>query len=128
MKKMLLAALLLLGACSQNETAALKVGTYKLTNTMHNAHTTLAFSEDGRITGRVVNTIMGQYETKSDTITITPTGTTMMMGPQEEMEAEQNFIQALLLVKKYRMQGNNLVLILDNGGELVFEPFVEAKE
>ena len=125
---MLLAALLLLGACSQNETAALKVGTYKLTNTMHNAHTTLAFSEDGRITGRVVNTIMGQYETKSDTITITPTGTTMMMGPQEEMEAEQNFIKALLLVKKYRMQGNHFVLILDNGGELVFEPFVEAKE
>ena len=120
MKKIFLAALLFLCSCSQDTQDTLKIGTYKLTNSMHNAHSTLAFSDDGRVTGKVVNTIMGQYTTNGDNITINPTGTTMMMGPENDMVSEQNFIQALLLVKRYKMQDKNLVLILENGGELVF--------
>lgn len=128
MRKILFSIFMFLSACSQNETTTLKTGTYKLTDSMHNALTTISFSDDGRVTAKVVNIIMGQYKTNGDNITINPTGTTMMIGPEKDMDAEQNFIQALVLIKKYKTQGNNLVLILENGGELIFEPYIEPKE
>lgn len=128
MKKILFAIALFLCACSQNEAAILKTGTYKLIDSMHGVFTTITLSKDGRFSGKVVNTIMGQYTTNGDNLTINPTGTTMMMGPEKDMVSEQNFIQALLLVKKYKMQENNLILILENGGELIFEPYKETNE
>ena len=100
MKKILIAALLLLGACSQDNAMTLKTGSYKLKNSMHNVPTILTLSKDGKLNAKVVNVIMGEYTTSQDNITITPGGTTMMMGPQEEMEAEQNFIQALPLIRR----------------------------
>lgn len=127
MKKILFAILILLGACSQDNAMTLKTGSYKLKNSMHNVPTILTLSKDGKLNAKVVNVIMGEYTTSQDNITITLGGTTMMMGPQEEMEAEQNFIKALLLIRKYKMQESNLVLILENGGELIFEPYTEPK-
>ena len=128
MKKILFMLMFLLAACSQNNSDTLKIGSYKMLNSMHDVPVILSFSEDGSLNGKVVNIIMGQYELKGNNIVISPTGTTMMMGPQQEMEAEQNFIQALLLVKSYKMQGNNLILEMENGSEMGFEPYVEPKE
>jgi heat shock protein HslJ len=51
----------------------------------------------------------------------------MMMGPEEAMEAEQNFLQILPKIRSYKMQGNYLVLITENGGQLLFEPFSESE-
>ena len=128
MKRLLFAALLLLGACVENNVDTLKPGTYKMLNSMHNVPVLLSFSEDGNVNGKVVNVIMGKYETIGNTITINPTGTTMMMGPEKEMDAEQNFIQALLLVKTFKMQDNKLILEMDNGSNMEFEPYSEPKE
>ena len=128
MKKIFFAFILLLTACSQNSADTLKTGSYKMRNSMHNVPVILSLSEEGNLNAKVVNVIMGQYKINGDIININPTGTTMMMGPEKEMEAEQNFIQALLLVKTYEMQGNNLVLKMENGAEMIFEPYSEKEE
>ena len=99
-----------------------------MVNSMHNVPVTISFDKDGNLNGKVVNVIMGKYEINGNSITINPTGTTMMMGPEKEMDAEQNFIQALLLVKNFEMQDNKLILKMDNGNDMVFEPYTEPKE
>ena len=126
MKKILFSLIILLGACSQSD--SLKTGTYKMVNSMHNVPVTISFDKDGNLNGKVVNVIMGKYEINGNSIAINPTGTTMMMGPEKEMDAEQNFIQALLLVKNFEMQDNKLILKMDNGNDMVFEPYTEPKE
>ena len=124
MKKLALALLLFLAACGSEDAQVFKTGAYKLTDSLNNVPTTVNFSEDGRFNGKVVNNMMGSYTLGEDnSISFSPIATTMMMGPQEAMEAEQNFLQILPKVKSYKMQGNYLVLITDNNGELVFEPY-----
>ncbi len=129
MKKIVWALFLFLAACSGEEYPALKLGSYKLTDSLNNTPTTLTFAEGGKVNGKVVNYLMGNYTTGDNgSITFGPMATTMMMGPQEEMEAERNFLQILPKVKSYKMQGNYLVLVTDNGGELVFEPYTPNDE
>ncbi len=124
MKKFALALLLFLAACGADDSQKLKPGSYKLTDSLNNVPTVVTFAEDGRFNGKVVNNMMGSYTLGDDnTITFSPIATTMMMGPQEAMEAEQNFLQILPRIKSYKMQGKYLVLVTDNGGELVFEPY-----
>lgn len=126
MKKIFITLAFLLAACNNSEN--LKVGTYKMVNSPNNVPITVSFSDDGNLNAKVVNIIMGEYKAKNGSITITPKGATMMMGPQNEMDAEQKFIQTLPSIKRYKMQGNKLFLILDDGKELILESYVETKE
>lgn len=120
--------LMLLAACSSEQTSTFKTGSYKLVDSLNDIPTTVNFAEDGHFSGKVVNNMMGSYKLeKGNAISFSPIATTMMMGPQEAMEAEQNFLQILPRVKSYKMQGDYLVLITDNGGEILFEP-VEPQE
>ena len=129
MKKLVLAFILFLAACGSEQTPTFKIGSYKLTDALNNVPTTINFFEDGRFSGKVVNNMMGSYTLGDDnSITFSPIATTMMMGPDAAMEAEQNFLQILPKVKAYKMQGNYLVLITDNGGELVFEPYTPKQD
>lgn len=129
MKKLVLAFLMLLAACSSEQTPAFKTGSYKLVDSLNNVPTVVTFAQDGKFNGKVVNYLMGSYTLgKDNSITFSPIASTMMMGPQEAMEAEQNFLQILPKVKSYKMQGNYLVLVTDNGGELLFEPYVQPEE
>ena len=124
MKKLALVLLLFLAACGADDAQKLKLGSYKLTDSLNNVPTIVTFAEDGRFNGKVVNNMMGSYTLgENNSITFSPIATTMMMGPQEAMEAEQNFLQILPKIKSYKMQGNYLVLVTDNGGELIFEPY-----
>ena len=128
MKKILFAIMFLLSACSQNNSDTFKVGSYKMLNSMHNVPVMLSFAEDGSLNAKVVNIIMGQYELNGNNLIIIPSGTTMMMGPKKDMETEQNFIQSLLMVKSYKMQENNLVLEMENGSSMIFEPHNKPNE
>ena len=129
MKKLALALLMLLAACSGEQTPAFKTGSYKLADSLNNVPTTVTFSEGGKFNGKVVNYLMGSYTLgKDNSITFSPLASTMMMGPQEAMEAEQNFLQIMPKVKSYKMQGNYLLLITDNGGELLFEPYTPEED
>lgn len=128
MKKLALGLLMLLAACTSDQTPAFKSGSYKLVDSLNNVPTTITFSADGKVNGKVVNYMMGSYTLgKDNAITIGPLATTMMMGPEEAMEAEQNFLQILPKVKSYKTQGNYLVLVTDNGGELLLEPYTPAE-
>ncbi len=129
MKRIVLALFLFLAACGGEEYPALKTGSYKLTDALNNVPTTLTFAEDGKVNGKVVNYLMGNYTVgDKGSLTFGPIATTMMMGPEEAMESERNFLQILPKVKSYKMQGTYLVLVTDNGGELVFEPYTPTEK
>lgn len=128
MKKLVLALVLFLAACG-SEQETLKPGSYKLVDSLNNVPTILNLGEDGRFSGKIVNNMMGNYElTGKSGIKFSQAATTMMMGPEEAMESEQNFLQILPKIKSYKMQGKYLVLITDNGGELVFEPYTQKQD
>ncbi len=123
MKRIALLLALFLAACSGEQAPTFQTGAYRMVDSLNNVPTVIRFSEDGKINGQVVNLIMGEYKLgKKNSLTITPSGTTMMMGSPEEMEAEQNFLQILPRIRAYKMQGRYLTMITDNGGELLFAP------
>ena len=123
MKKIFLALAFLLAACNSSD--SFKTGTYKMVNSPNDVAITLSFAKDKSLNAKVVNIIMGQYEVKDNTITITPGGATMMMGPEKEMEAEQIFLQMLLTIKSYKMAGNRLELITEDEKTLLFDKVEE---
>lgn len=119
MKKIFLSLVFFLLACSNAE--GFKMGTYKMVNSPNDVPVTLSFADDGSLNAKVVNVIMGNYEIKDNNLTIIPGGTTMMMGPQKEMEAEQIFMQMLIAVNSYKTDGNRLELITEDGKSFIFE-------
>ena len=126
MKKLVIALFLFVVACGSEQVQTFKTGTYKMVDSLNGVPTVINFSEDGKFSGKVVNNIMGSFILgNNSSLSFGEAVTTMMMGPEEAMEAEQNFLQILPRIKSYKMQGNYLVLITENGGQLLFEPFSE---
>ncbi len=124
MKKLLMALVLFVAACSGPKGDEFKVGSYKLAEPANDTPVVLNFFDDGRFSGKIVNNMMGNYTLKADSgIVFSPVATTMMMGPQKAMQVEQNFLQTLPKVTTYQMDGNSLVLITDDGTKMVFEPY-----
>lgn len=125
MKKLLSAVftLLLLGACSKSEPVSLNGKEYMLINAPSNAYITISFDETGtKISGQApVNRYIGGYQINGENIVITPTGVTMMAGPQELMEAETSYLQLLPTIKTFKAEGKKLTLINDANEELYFE-------
>ncbi len=119
MKKIFLSLVFFLLACSDVE--GFKTGTYKMLNSPNDVPVTLSFADDGSLNAKVVNVIMGNYEIKGNALTIILGGTTMMMGPQKEMEAEQIFMQILIAVKSYKTKEESLELITEDGKSFIFE-------
>ena len=112
--------LLILSACSKEPSFVGK--SYQLQNAQNGVKVTLGFDRnEPRYYGAVVNRYFGNYELDGSKIKFAPAGVTMMMGPEAEMEAEHNFLGILPHVVSYKMVGNNLVLITDNGQELGFK-------
>ena len=120
--KKFLALCLFLVACSA-EPSVFKPGTYKLINFPLKNDLTISFSDDGKINGKVVNYYMGHYELKeNNSILLSQIGSTMMMGPEEDMKAEQELMQMLEKIKKYEVQEKYLTLIDSEGNKLILEP------
>ena len=100
--------LLLLGACSTGaeENAGFVGKNYQMQDAWNNTVITLGFAADEpRFYGSVVNNYFGNYQTDGNKITFGDAGSTMMMGPREEMEAERNYLQVLPQISSYRMDG-----------------------
>lgn len=129
MKKLLMALVLFLAACGNAQTNEFRTGSYQQVEPATETPIVLNFFEDGRFSGKVVNNMMGNYTLEPNSgIAFSPIATTMMMGPQKAMETEQTFLQTLQKVKSYKMQGDSLVLITDDGKELVFAPHTPQQE
>lgn len=75
------------------------------------AKITLGFAKDEpRFYGAVVNRYFGNYKIEGNKIEFSPVGSTMMMGPEVEMKAEQEWLQMLPEVVEYKLDGNILML------------------
>ncbi len=120
MKKLwIMFVVMCLSACSQT---SFKGNSYILSSTIDKMPITLVFSDkENRFFGKAVNNYFGTYETSGNQLTLSQVGSTMMMGAPEEMVAERTYFQELSQVRKFRITDKYLVLIMENGKELLFE-------
>ncbi len=85
---------------------------------------TITFASDEmRVNGQIVNLYNGMYEVSGDAIKFGPLATTMMMGPQDAMRAEREYLNFLETVEKYSLNDGTLTLVGPDGKEMVFKPY-----
>ena len=71
----------------------------------------LRFDSDGRYFGSGgCNTYRGQFVTNGDAILLSPAAATMMACPQEVMDQEYQFFQALMAVRQFERNETDLAL------------------
>ncbi len=120
MKKLLAAlfAFVLFACSSKAETLD---GDYVLQNAPEGAEITLSLA-NGHYSGKSgVNNYFGSYETDGEKIRFERGGLTMMMGPENLMQAEQDYLNTLFEVESYHLLGKTLVLDVSNASSLTFE-------
>ena len=119
MKKIFLSiiALLSLSACQSNPYALDNaVYYYQLNGTP----ISISFDDkEHRFSGKVVNNYFGTYEQNEGAVTLHPLGATMMMGPENAMRAEQEWMQVLLNVKTIQQTEQGLIFTLKNGQRMM---------
>ncbi len=76
--------------------------------------------DENRVAGAVVNRYFGPYEQNKNAITFGPIGSTMMMGPREEMQVESNYLQFLHQVNQFQLKDNTLILKTPDGQKMIF--------
>lgn len=123
MKKLwsiLLGICFLAGCSNAEESVSLAGKDFVMQNAENGATITLGFS-DNDYHGQVVNNYFGSYKTSGSNITFGAGGSTMMMGPREEMEAERHYFADLAKVKTYTLQNDVLTLTTSDGKILEFK-------
>ncbi len=82
---------------------------------------TLAFAPDEmRINGQVVNLYNASYTADGDNIKFGDMLSTMMMGPMDSMNAEQDYFKFMATVEKYNLNDGKLTLRGADGREMTF--------
>ncbi len=119
---------MLMAACSaQGDTIQGK--DYKMQNAMNDAEISLGFSaKSNRFFGGVVNRYFGTYKIDGNNIELSPAGSTMMMGPQPLMEAEQAYLSSLPQIKTFSLEGKKLILMFADCKEYIFDETGAVKE
>lgn len=84
-------SILTLVACSSHESTADLNGT-NFTTTQNGTEITLSFDEN-QASGKIVNLYHGSYKINGNKIQFSPFATTMMMGPIESMDVEQEYFK-----------------------------------
>ncbi len=74
-----------------------------------------------RVNGRVVNLYNGTYTVSGDKISFGPLASTMMMGPMDAMQTEQDYFQFMSTVESYDLKNGRLTLKNGAGKEIVFQ-------
>ena len=83
---------------------------------------TLSFdTHDNRYFGKAVNNYFGTYQIQGNKISFGPTASTMMMGPEEDMETEARYFDNLSHVQQYILTPDTLTLTSGDGTVLVFD-------
>ena len=128
-KKLLCVLIMALGltACTKSEN--IEGNEYVMLDAPNGAEITLMFSDtDNRASGKVVNRYFGTYTIDGNKLTFGPMASTMMMGPRDLMEAEQNYLKELPKVKTFKLEGNKLKLYTEDDKELVFDEMTSLDE
>ncbi|MFV0626831.1 MAG: META domain-containing protein [Alphaproteobacteria bacterium] len=124
MKKVLmvlLAVLVISGCKEEKQEVVLKGHEYKVLNALNNVDLRISFDDvDDRYYGKVINNFNGAYKIDGDTITFGPAMSTMMAGDPEMMKIEYEYLNFFPQVKKYKIEGNVLILMTDED-EVSFE-------
>lgn len=82
---------------------------------------TLSFAPDEmKVNGRVVNLYNGGYSVDGNKMQFGQMASTMMMGPMDAMQTEQEYFQFLDAVETYDLSNGRLVLRDASGKEMVF--------
>lgn len=82
---------------------------------------TLAFAPaEERFFGKVVNRYFGTYQTQGNRLAFGAVASTLMMGTEEAMKAEQEHFANLAAVREYAAEKDRLILILSDGRRLIF--------
>lgn len=90
---------------------------------------TLSFdANEMRVNGQVVNLYNGTYEVNGDKIKFGPFASTMMMGPMDAMQTEQDYFQFMATVESYDLTDGRLTLKNADGKEIVFQQIEPAAE
>ena len=118
--------MLFLTACGK---PTFKGNYYVLSTSPADMPISILFSADeDQFGGEALNSYFGTYETDGSKITFSHLGSTKMMGPPKQMEEEMKYFEELSQVRSYRIADNYLVLILENGKELLFDKKEQPKQ
>lgn len=81
----------------------------------------IVFSNDGKVAGNATcNRFSGSYTINGDKISINPGAMTLMMCPGEDlMDQERDFIAALSGAASYKIEGDLLNLLAEDGSTLI---------
>lgn len=116
------ACILALTACGDNAQDPEKLKGANFVATATGTNITLSFDEnEPRVYGQVVNLYNGTYTAEGNKISFGPLASTMMMGPMDAMQAEQDYLQFMETVETYDLSGSRLILKNANGKEIIFE-------
>ena len=122
----LLASILALTACSDSTPNPEALKGANFVSAASGADIVLSFdAEEMRVNGKVVNLYNGSYTAEGDKITFSPFASTMMMGPQEAMQTEQDYFQFMPTVESYELSDGRLTLKNAEGKEIVFQQVEE---
>lgn len=130
MKKILIAVLMCLSILGCKDETTIKKSSpsvkgveYVLMNTPNDATITLTFSgEDNRYFGKVLNNYFGSYEMQDNgSLHLSGAASTMMAGPRDLMQLEQDYFIKLSKVIGYEISGERLTLHLSNNDKLEFK-------
>ena len=80
----------------------------------------LQLSKDGSYSGKIVNNYFGNYEQDGNKIKFLLAGSTMMMGPRNEMEVEGRFFEILQKISSFDIKNNELLFYTSDGKTLKF--------
>ncbi|MBQ8251705.1 MAG: META domain-containing protein [Alphaproteobacteria bacterium] len=117
MKKLFLfLPLFLLNAC-QNNAHSLNGTAYQFQ--LNETPILIAFDKnENRYYGKVVNNYFGNFTQTGNKITFQETGSTMMMGPEKAMKAEQEWFKTISQISSYSQSKNALIFTLKDGSQI----------
>ncbi len=115
------ACALALAACGDNAPNPDELRGANFAADMGGTQITLTFDENEmQAGGQIVNLYHGPYVVDGNKMQFGEMATTMMMGPEQAMLAEQEYLQFLATVETYDLKNGQLILRNGDGKEFVF--------
>ena len=85
-----------------------------------NSHVTLHFGSDGALAGSATcNRLIATYAAKDSSLTIIPSGLTMMACPAALMVKDRRFVDLLNEVKRFRIDETGALVLETAGGKTI---------